>query len=41
MPTELDCDLKMVSSEGPSDFLEVSRARWDEHQRKMSVQKEE
>ena len=25
----------------PSEFLVVSRARWDEHQRKMSVQKEE
>ena len=29
------------SSEGPSKFLVVSRARWDEHQRKMSGQKEE
>ena len=28
------------SSEGPSEFLVVSRARWDEHQRKTSVQKE-
>ena len=27
------------SSDGPSEFLVVSRARWDEHQRKMSVQK--
>ena len=26
------------SSEGPSEFLVVSRARWDEHQRKLSVQ---
>ena len=29
------------SSEGPSQFLVVSRARWDEHQWKMSGQKEE
>ena len=28
------------SSEGPSEFLVVSRARWDEDKRKMSVQKE-
>ena len=29
------------SSEGPNEYLVVSRARWDEYQRKMSVQKEE
>ena len=29
------------SSEGPSEFLVVSRARWDGHQRKMSAQKED
>ena len=29
------------SSEGPSEFLMVSRARWDEHQRKLSEQNEE
>ena len=29
------------SSEVPSEFLVVNRARWDEHQRKTSVQKEE
>ena len=29
------------SSEGPTEFLVVSRARWDEHQRKLGTQKEE
>ena len=29
------------SSHNPSEFLVVSRARWDEHQRKMSLQNEE
>ena len=29
------------SSEGPSEFLVVSRARWDKHQRKLGAQKEE
>ena len=29
------------SSEEASEFLVVSRARWDEHQKKMSVQNEE
>ena len=29
------------SSDGPSEFLVVNTARWDEYQRKMSVQKEE
>ena len=28
------------SSKGPSEFLVVSRARWDEHQRKPGVQEE-
>ena len=28
------------SPEAPSEFLVVSRARWDEHRRKISVQKE-
>ena len=29
------------NSQEPSEFLVVSKARWDEHQRKMTVQKEE
>ena len=32
---------EIFSSDGPSEFLVVSRTRWDEHQRKMCVQKEE
>ena len=34
-------DLGNFQLRGPSEFLVVSRARWDEHQRKMSEQKEE
>ena len=33
--------LDTFCSEGPSEFLIVSRARWDEHQRKLGTQKEE
>ena len=33
--------IETFSSEGPSEFLVVSRARRDEHQRKLSEQNEE
>ena len=29
------------SSDGPSEFLVVSRTRWDEHQRRLNAQREE
>ena len=29
------------SSDGPSEFLVVSRTRWDEHQRRLITQREE
>ena len=29
------------STDGPSEFLVVSRTRWDEHQRRLNAQREE
>ena len=33
--------LETFSSDGPSEFLVVSRMRWDEHQRRLNAQREE